>query len=387
MSLNQISTLLQENILYALLFVASLSAVTYFVGQFILVRVVKALVKKTSTNFDDIIIKHLALKRLALIVPFIVILFFIGLFPEKIGEVLSSISKLIILWLITLSLSSILRGANIAYESREDYNGVSIKGYIDISRLILILIAIIISISIISKQSPMVLLAGLGAITAVLILIFQNTILSLVASVQIMANGLLKEGDTIEVPAFQANGTVMDITLHTIKVRNTDMTYSHIPTYKLLDSAFVNWRGVNESESRRIKRAVILDQRSIQQCDQAVINQVEAHPLLAGFWEGFSDKDSCKKMTNSALFRSYVEYYLRNREDIYQTDRILLVHLLAPEPSGVPLEIIAFVKTVDFKLFEEIQSEILEHLYAVVGAFKLSIFQLGNTNTPSVALE
>jgi len=108
MSLNQISTLLQENILYALLFVASLSAVTYFVGQFILVRVVKALVKKTSTNFDDIIIKHLALKRLALIVPFIVILFFIGLFPEKIGEVLSSISKLMILWLITLSLSSIL---------------------------------------------------------------------------------------------------------------------------------------------------------------------------------------------------------------------------------------------------------------------------------------
>ena len=387
MSFNQISTLLQENILYALLFVASLSAVTYFVGQFILVRVVKALVKKTSTNFDDIIIKHLALKRLALIVPFIVILFFIGLFPEKIGEVLSSISKLMILWLITLSLSSILKGANIAYESREDYNGVSIKGYIDISRLILILIAIIISVSIISKQSPMVLLAGLGAITAVLILIFQNTILSLVASVQIMANDLLKEGDTIEVPAFQANGTVMDITLHTIKVRNTDMTYSHIPTYKLLDSAFVNWRGVNESESRRIKRAVILDQSSIQYCDRSVIKQVGANPLLADFWKRFSEKDSCENMTNSALFRSYVEYYLRNREDIYQTDRTLLVHLLAPEPSGVPLEIIAFAKTVDFKRFEEIQSEILEHLYAVVGAFKLSIFQLGNTNTPSVALE
>lgn len=387
MDFEQISTFLGGNTWYVILFVFGISAFAYLIGHLIFGRLGKALVRRTATNVDDIIIKNLKIKRLALILPFLIILSSVELFPEKFGIIIASISLLFIIWLITLSLTSGLKGLNEAYESRPNYNGVSIKGYIDIGRLILILIAIILSVSIISKQSPLVLLAGLGAVTAVLMLIFQNTILSLVASVQIMANDLLKEGDVIEVPAFQANGTVMDITLHTIKVRNTDMTYSHIPTYKLLDSAFVNWRGVNESESRRIKRAVILDQSSIQQCDQAVIKQVGANPLLADFWKRFSEKDSCENMTNSALFRSYVEYYLRNREDIYQTDRTLLVHLLAPEPSGVPLEIIAFAKTVDFKRFEEIQSEILEHLYAVVGAFKLSIFQLGNTNTPSVALE
>lgn len=380
MDYEQISTFLGGNTWYVILFVFGISAFAYLIGHLIFGRLGKALVRRTATNVDDIIIKNLKIKRLALILPFLIILSSVELFPEKFGIIIASISLLFIIWLITLSLTSGLKGLNEAYESQPNYNGVSIKGYIDIGRLILILIAIILSVSIISKQSPLVLLAGLGAVTAVLMLIFQNTILSLVASVQIMANDLLKEGDVIEVPTYQANGTVMDITLHTIKVRNTDMTFSHIPTYKILDTAFINWRGVNESESRRIKRAVILDQSSIQYCDQAVINQITANPLLADFWESFTEKGACKNMTNSALFRSYVEYYLRNREDIYQTGKTLLVHLLAPDPSGVPLEIITFVKTTEFKLFEEIQSEIFEHLYGIIGSFNLRIFQLNMKN-------
>jgi len=248
----QFFNLLKENLLYLTLFVAGLAVLSYFIAQLIFVRIAKLIIKRSANKTDDILFKHLHLKRLALVVPAGVILAFASYFPEVAYNIIKPASVLIITWMLALGLTSLFSGINAAYEKRPSYNGVSIKSYIDIIRLILILIALIISVSILTQKSPLALLAGLGAVAAVLMLIFQNTILSLVASIQIMTNDLIKEGDFIEVPSFQANGTVSEINLHTIRVRNADMTYSHIPTYKVLDTGFVNWRGMKESESRRI---------------------------------------------------------------------------------------------------------------------------------------
>ncbi len=376
MDFSQLVDLIKSNTLYALILVVVLAAVSYFLAQLLFVRVGKLIVKRSANKTDDILLKHLHLKRLALIVPAAVILASTGLFPEAAVKVIRPITILLITWLFMLGLVSLLTGINAAYEKRPSYNGVSIKGYMDILKLIVALIAVIISISVVTQKSPTVLLASLGAITAVLMLIFQNTILSLVASIQIMTNDLLKEGDFIEVPEYHANGTVSEISLSTIRVRNADMTYSHIPTYKVLDTGFVNWRGMNESNSRRIKRAITLDQTSIHAWDDSLKQQLATNPNMVDFIRTKQARLSKSELTNSAVFRAYVEFYLRNRDDIYNENKTLLVRLLAPDPYGIPLEIIAFTKTTLWGEYEAIQSEIFEHLLAVLGSFGLRVQQV-----------
>ena len=207
----------------------------------------------------------------------------------------------------------------------------------------------------------------------------------MVASVQIMANNLLKEGDFVEAPAYNANGTVTEISLHTIRVHNADMTYSHIPTYKILDTAFINYRGIQDSESRRIKRALILDQTSIKLCDGDLLTNMKQNEMLKEFMQGIDENDViAHKVTNSALFRNFVEYYLKQREDIQQEGKTLLVHLMAPEANGMPLEVIAFTKTPNWADYESIQSEIFEYLLALLDLFELRINQQWTPGKPVV---
>lgn len=368
--------IIRGNLLYAILFVSILSLVAYLFANFVFQTVGKRVVKRSPSKKDDIILKHLKIKRLALIAPFLVFLASGNLFSHEIYNFLAPVSALIVLWLIALSLISLLTGLNAAHESRPDYNGVSLKGFVGLGQLVIVLIAIILGASIITEKSPLVLLAGVGAVAAVLMLIFQNTILSMVASVQIMANNLLKEGDFVEVPTYNANGTVTEISLHTIKVRNADMTYSHIPMHKILDTAFINYRGIDESETRRIKRAIILDQTSIKLCDSALLSALKQNVMVQEFMHDINEKEViAHEVTNSALFRNFVEYYLKQRDDIFQEGKTLLVRLMAPEANGMPLEIIAFTKTTDWKTYEIIQAEIFEHLLAFMALFDLRINQ------------
>lgn len=375
MDFAQLMDVIKSNAWYAAGLVLGLCLLSYLVVQFILVRLGRHLVKRTATRADDIIVKHLHLKRLALIAPLLVILASASLFPPAADKVIVAISALVITWLIALSLVSLFKGINTAYESRPSYNGVSIKGFMDILKLVAVLVAVIITVSILVDQSPLVLLAGLGAVAAVLMLIFQNTILSLVATVQIMTNDLLREGDFIDVPSFQANGTVSAISLTTIKVRNADMTYSHIPTYKILDTAFINWRGMNESESRRIKRAIILDQFSIKACDGQLLERLAQDERLSAFMAARTLETDPARQTNSALLREYLLHYLKSREDIIQEGKSLLVRLLAPDQNGMPLEVIAFTRTTDWMAYEAIQAEIFEHILSVLAAFDLRVSQ------------
>lgn len=383
--MDQVIQLIKGNNYYAIISVLILSLAAYFIAKLIFLSIGRYIIKRSPKKTDDIVVAHLKLKRLALIASFFVILAMRHLFNDEIASVLTTISSLVILWLIALSLASLLSGLNAAHESRPEYNGVSLKGFVTLGQLIIVLVAIILSVSILTDKSPIALLAGVGAIAAVLMLIFQNTILSMVASVQIMANNLLKEGDFVEAPAYNANGTVTEISLHTIRVHNADMTYSHIPTYKILDTAFINYRGIQDSESRRIKRALILDQTSIKLCDGDLLTNMKQNEMLKEFMQGIDENDViAHKVTNSALFRNFVEYYLKQREDIQQEGKTLLVHLMAPEANGMPLEVIAFTKTPNWADYESIQSEIFEYLLALLDLFELRINQQWTPGKPVV---
>ena len=190
-----------------------------------------------------------------------------------------------IIWITAITLSSLLTALNEIYESRPDFKGVSIQGYLDVAKLLTMAIALILSVSLLSGQSPVVLLTGLGAITAVLLLVFQDTILSLVASVQINSMDLIKEGDWIEVPPYGEDGDVLNINLHTIKIQNFDMTTTVIPTHKMIEVAYKNWRGMRDAGGRRIQRPIRVDMTSMKICDDAMLKDLEKIDLIHAYFK------------------------------------------------------------------------------------------------------
>ncbi|MRR52845.1 MAG: mechanosensitive ion channel, partial [Rhodocyclaceae bacterium] len=304
---------------------------------------------------------------------------------------ISKAALFVILWLAVLTLTGLLSAVNEIYESRPNYNGVSIQGYLDIAKILFVLVGIILSITLATGESPVVLLTGLGALAAVILLIFQNTILSLVASIQIAANDLLKEGDWVEVPSFDADGDVVNINLHTIKIRNFDMTYSVIPTYKIVDVAYRNWRGMQESGGRRIQRSLTVDMVSIKFCDREMLERLRRIDLIDAYLDEkiarldayqrehadhFDSPLDGPQLTNIEVFRAYITAYLKTRSDIFTTgDMPFLVRVLSPSPTGLPVELYIFTKTTEWEQYEGIQAAIFDHLLAAAGSFELRVFQ------------
>ena len=293
-------------------------------------------------------------------------------------------------WLVALTLISLLNAVNEIYESSKNFNGVSIQGYLDIAKILFVLSAVTLSVAVITGKSPWVLITGLGALTAVLLLIFQTTILSLVASIQIVANDLIKEGDWIEVPSFEADGDVVNISLHTIKIRNFDMTYTVIPTYKIVDVAYRNWRGMKESGGRRIQRSLSVDMVSIKFCDTDLLMRLSKIDLVHDFLEEkikaietykeehiahYNSPLDGPQITNIEIFRTYITSYLRNRIDIHQEGLPFLVRVLSPNPTGLPIELYIFARTTKWEVYEAIQAEIFDHLLAAAPNFDLRVFQ------------
>jgi miniconductance mechanosensitive channel len=252
------------------------------IARNVIARGLIALAKHTKTKIDDILVKHIQPLRVAWLAPLIAVYLSASFFPSY-QHWVEVVSLFAILWLIMLTLSSLLNAINEIYESRPNYKGMSIQGYLDIVRILIILVAIILTISLFSGESPLALLTGLGALTAVLLLIFQNTILSLVASVQINTMDLIKEGDWIEVPAFDADGDVVNISLHTIKVQNFDKTFAVIPTHKIMDTAYRNWRGMREAGGRRIERSILIDMTSMKFCDDDMLERLAKIDLIQDY--------------------------------------------------------------------------------------------------------
>ncbi len=330
--------------------------------------------------------------RLANIFPALIISGGIGMvphLPDIIPVVTRNVVGAFVILTITLALNGVLNLVNELYQRRPDAASRPIKGYVQLMKIALFVGATILMIAVLMEQSPLYLLSGLGAMAAVVMLVFKDTILSLVASVQLTSNDMVRVGDWIAIPALNIDGNVIDIALHTVKVQNWDKTISTVPTQKLISDSFQNWRGMSEAGGRRIKRALLLDQNSIRFLTPEERESMHRFAALDTYLErkraeleewnaklvdaGKAEVNT-RRITNIGTFRAYVYAYLQDRPDI-RKDMTLLVRQLQPTAQGLPLEIYCFTKTTSWNEYEGIQSDIFDHLIALLPEFGLRLYQ------------
>jgi len=377
MSIEIIQLWIEENPTLAFSVVVIFSVLVFFITRLILGRGLTYLASRTETQYDDIFVKGLHPFRVAYAAPLIVLYIFAYVLPAY-EAIIKEVTLFLILWVLVFTVNSLLNAFNKIYESSPSFTGVSIMGYLDIVKILFILVGVILSVSMFTGESPIMLLSGLGAITAILILVFQNTILSLIASIQISANDLIKEGDWIEVPSYGADGEITDMGLHVVKILNWDKTLTVIPTYKFTDVAFKNWRSMQESGGRRIKRGINIDLHSIKFCTDEMFERWKKIELIQPYLEQKLAENTSSNghlLTNIGTFQAYIEAYLKTNKNIHQKGMTSLVYQLAPNPQGLPIEVYAFTKTTDWAAYEKIQGEIFDHLLAVAPEFDLVVFQ------------
>ena len=368
-------------------------------GIFLILRILvfpalKRIAKKTNTIIDDLFLEKKFLNRLSFFAVFTFINgivfteFSIDLMNSEVGQRIISSFLAIFLGLTLNELLSILNNASSKYDALKDR---PIKGYIQIVKIILNAFIFIIVFAILSGQSVTYYISGLGALTAVLLLVFQDTILSFVASVQIGQNNIINNGDWIEVPEYGADGDVIDIALHTVKVQNWDKTITSIPTSKIISTSVKNWRGMSEFGGRRIMRSITVDISSIKFLSIQDIENLKKIPPIKSYldekikevemFNNDSSNDTSqieqRNLTNIGTFRAYVENYLRQNENLDTQNMTFLVRQLAPTNQGVSIQIYTFTRTTDWVEYEKIQSDIFDHLLAVLHKFDLRAYQDG----------
>jgi miniconductance mechanosensitive channel len=363
-----------------------------FVTRRLLLAYIRKMIKKSKTLWDDLLLSHKLLDRLANYAPALVIYYMVPAalesYPNSV-EFIQSLISIVMIILAVLVIDSLFNVLHEVYNTFPISRDVSIRGYIQVGKIIAYFIGIILILSVILGESPLYFLTGLGAVAAVLLLVFKDTILGFVASIQLSANDMVRIGDWIEMPAHNADGPVTEITLNTVKVRNWDQTITTIPTYSLVSESFYNWRGMTESGGRRIKRSVNIDLKSVGFCTPEMIEKFRKIRILTSYIDekeeelrkhneayGVDDTVTVNKrrQTNIGVFRKYVELYLRNHPKIRQ-DMTFLVRHLQPGPTGIPIEIYVFSSEQAWPVYEGIQADIFDHILAVVPEFGLRVFQ------------
>lgn len=369
------------------------SWIANFIVKRILVRGIRRILKATLLKQDDILTKNDVVSRLANVVPAMVFSMGVQLIkglPDGFVQVIHNLCSAFVILTLALAVGNILDIINDLWQKRPDSVNKPIKGYIQIIKIFIYAISAILIIAALIDKSPVILLSGLGAMAAVLMLVFQDTLLSLVASVQISSNGMIRVGDWIEMPQVNADGDVKDIALHTVTVQNFDKTITTIPTKKFLSESFKNWKSMQESGGRRIKRSISINQRSIHFLTEEEENRLRRFNLLKDYLQE-KDRDihqwnkehgddisvNCRRITNLGTFRAYAEYYLKSHPGIHK-NMTLMVRQLAPTPEGIPLELYCFTNTVVWANYENIQSDIFDHLLSILSEFGLEVFQNSN---------
>lgn len=376
---------LQTLIALALLTVVAL-AVNFLLKR-VLLRIAAPYLDTRSKTADK------AAAWLATVIPLLIISRGIKLVPHMLPEVLtvtSNLAQALIIVSLAMAINWGLNYANELYTRRPEARNRPLKGYIQVLKIVIFCGAAILMIAVLIEQSPLLLLSGLGAMAAVLLLVFKDTILSLVASVQLTSNDMLRVGDWIEMPSMGADGDVIDIALHTIKVQNFDKTITTIPTHSLISDAFRNWRGMSESGGRRVKRSLTLDQNSVRFLSDDEVTSMKRFRLLDDYiarkqeeiaaWNAHElssdyDKINARRITNVGTLRAYIIAYLKSHSRIASENFTLLVRQLPSSAQGLPLEIYCFTRTVDWGEYEAIQADIFDHMLAILPEFGLRIFQ------------
>jgi miniconductance mechanosensitive channel len=367
---------------------------TFIAKQFV-VKGIRNLISKISGGNNDVVSQYSVIRRISNIVPAVIIMNGIVTVPhlsDKAENFIQMGAQAFIFLTIALAIAEFLNIFNVIYQKNPHSRDKPIKGYLQLIKLVIFVVCGLMIIGTFLKKDVFTLLAGFGAMAAVLMLVFQNTILSLVASVQIASYNMVRIGDWIEMPSLNADGDVVDISLHTVTVQNWDKTLTTIPTNKLITDTFKNWRGMQNTGARRIKRCLLIDQSTVHFMTEDEQQRLKEFLLLDHYLDLKSEeiekfnhqlinqsKYNQRRLTNLGTFRAYVEFYLKQHPGISKT-QTLIVRQLELTSEGLPLEIYAFTNTTVWKEYESIQSDIFDHLIAILPEFGLGLYMAPSSN-------
>jgi len=383
---------------------------SYFILRIIILPLVRGWVTRSKNRFDDMLLDPQLLHRVCLLAPFLMIYLLLsgtdyvpeslaGYLPEVFRSddlsntwwaPLEKINEAVIVLLLALAVSASINAFNSVYQAFDISRQRPLKGYLQILKLLVFAFGAVIIIAILTGQSVGYFVTGLGAMTAVLLLVFKDTILSLVASVQLTQNDMVRVGDWIEIPGTGVDGDVIDVALHTVKIQNWDKTIATVPTAQLIQKPFRNWRGMSESGGRRIKRSLSIDMSTIRFLEDDEIEKFSKFAPLEKYMESkIQELDSHnvkndpgadlvwdpRRLTNIGTLRAYIIQYLRDNASLHQEGMTMLVRQLQPGSQGLPIEIYCFSNDTAWANYEAIQADIFDHLLAKLPEFGLRVFQ------------
>ena len=372
-----------------LIFVILVSAIAKFITARLILKNLSSYVKKTKIKWDDIMLKRKVFSRLSHIVAPLVFYFFIPSFSIEFQIFIEKVVFTYITIIILFVIDALLNCVNDLYNSYAKSKSKPIKGFIQVSQIVLYLFGIIILISYLFDKSPVIILSGVGALAAVFLIVFKDSLLGLVSGIQIATNDMVRIGDWIEMPKYDANGAVVDISLNIIKVENFDKTVTTIPSYAFISDSFKNWRNMQECGGRRIKRSIYVDSSSVQLCDSQMIEKFKKIRYISEYikrketeideYNKNPDIDpthsiNVRRLTNIGTFREYIQQYINNSPHIHK-EMVRMVRQLEPGINGVPLEIYAFTNDTNWINYEGIQGDIFDHILSVASEFNIRIFQ------------
>jgi miniconductance mechanosensitive channel len=370
----------------------ALIVLSYYAIKYIVLGIARRLSRRSSTTWDDALYSKRVFHKAVLFVPGLLLGSLAPYTLDEFPSALVWVMNVTQIYLVFVTLATVNAFLNALYEIYQGYEvskSKPIKGYLQVFKIIFIVVGVIIVISMLMGKSPVYLLGGLGAFSAVLLLVFRDPILGLVAGIQISANDMVRPGDWIVLGKSGADGVVTDISLTTVKVQNWDKTITTVPTYSLVSESFVNWRGMEESGGRRIKRSINIDMNSVKFCTPEMIGKFLKISLVKEYVEqkeaelqAYNRQQAIdnsilvngRRQTNLGIFRAYLSAYLRNNPNI-RTDMTFLVRQLQPAESGIPMEIYVFSKEQEWAVYENIQSDIFDHILAAIPEFELMVFQ------------
>jgi len=369
-----------------------ISFITYFIAKKSLLLIIHKATKKSKNKWDDVLAERKFFSKLSYLVPSYIIYVFTPLVLESYPKTVSIVQTVITIYMlivVTLAINALLNALTDIYQDFTISKRKPIKGYVQVAMIIIYVICGIIIIATLFGKNPLGLLGGLGAFSAILLLVFKDPILGFVGGIQLSANKMVQPGDWISMPEYNADGTVIDIALTTVKVENWDKTISTIPTYSLISESFKNWRGMEESGGRRIKRSINIDMKSIKFCTPDMLEKFEKILDVKEYvknkeieLEAYNTKMNIdnsvlvngRRQTNIGIFRAYLRSYLHNHPKVHD-NMTFLIRQLQPTEKGLPIEIYVFSKMQEWAKYEDLQSDIFDHVLAVIPEFELKVFQ------------
>ncbi len=381
-----------ESMLYDFIIILVLSTALSFISVYITRKIIfkvgAKIVSLSKNTWDDILFEKKFFRSLSFIIPIVLLRIAEVFLTGSYKQFFSTMVDVYVVFAFTTIINIFIDSANAIYESYEISKNRPIKGLLQAFRIFVIAIAIILVIAIVQNKSISSLLVTLGASTAIIMLIFKDTILGLVAGIQLTTNGMVRIGDWIELKDDSANGTVIDISLLTVTIQNWDKTIASVPAYNLISNTFINWRGMDESGGRRIQRSINIDMDSVHFLTQEEVSELKKSEILSKYIDKMlgGASDGVKKLsvldkerlTNLGVFRNYLKLWLESNPDIHD-DMTMIVRQLQPTATGIPLQIYCFSKKQDWSLYEGVQSDLFDHIISIMPEFGLNIYQFRGT--------